>query len=161
MRKQNFLNKLKRQRKLEIVEPSENICLSYLEKAKNSFSSAKILLESKLYENSVSMSYYAMYNSLTALLFKIGIKCENHTGSILLLKELFQENKLFDIISFAKEERVDKQYYVDFELTEESAKDLLNKSEDFILEIKILMKKLTTEEIKRFRNIFVDYYENV
>jgi uncharacterized protein (UPF0332 family) len=45
-----------------------------------------------------------MYNSLTALLFRVGIKCENHAGSILLLKKLFKRIDLFNAISFAKEE---------------------------------------------------------
>jgi hypothetical protein len=43
-----------------------------------------------------------MYNSLTALLFRVGIKCENHAGSILLLKKLFKRIDLFNAISFAK-----------------------------------------------------------
>src|SRR3989338_2855601 len=133
MKKQNFLAKLKKEGKLELVNPSDEICLSYLEKAENCLRSARLLLSNRLYENSVSMSYYAMYNSLTALLFKTGIKCENHSGSIILLNRLFGEAFLFKIISFAKEERIDKQYYVsskeDFRLTEESAEDMLEKAE--------------------------------
>ena len=73
MKKQNFLSELKRTGKLRIVEPSEEICSSYLEKSNNCLISAKILLKNKLYENSVSEAYYAMYNSLTALLFRTGI----------------------------------------------------------------------------------------
>ena len=76
MKKLDFLSKLKKDGKLESVEPSEEICSSYLKKADDCLKSAKILLKNDLYENSVSMTYYAMYNSLTALLFKIGIKCE-------------------------------------------------------------------------------------
>ncbi|MBD3355449.1 HEPN domain-containing protein, partial [Candidatus Woesearchaeota archaeon] len=112
MKKVNFLSKLKKEEKLELVELSEEICQSYLEKADNSLKSAKVLLANNLYENSVSMSYYAMYNSLTALLFRTGVKCENHSGSILILKFLFGKKDLFSIISEAKEERIDKQYYV-------------------------------------------------
>ena len=89
MKKPSFLSKLKKERKLELAEPSEEICKSYIQKADNCLKSAKLLLEHDLYENSVSMSYYTMYNSLIALLFKIGIKCENHAGSIILFKNLF------------------------------------------------------------------------
>ena len=63
-----FLTRLKREGKLSVVEPSEEICSSYLEKADNCLKSASNLLRNDPYENSVSMSYYAMYNSLTALL---------------------------------------------------------------------------------------------
>ncbi len=89
MKKSNFLSKLKREGKLELIKPSEEICSAYLEKADNCLKSARILLKNELYENSVSMSYYVMYNSLTALLYKTGIKCENHAGSIILFKKLF------------------------------------------------------------------------
>ena len=84
MKNNNFLIKLKGEGKLELVEISEEIFYAYQEKSKNCLSSAKILLTNNLYENSVTMSYYAMYNSLLSLLFKTGIKCENHTASILL-----------------------------------------------------------------------------
>ena len=112
MKKPSFLDKLKGEGKLELVEPSEEICASYMEKANSCLKSAKLLLENDLFENSISMSYYTMYNSLTALLFRTGIKCENNSASILLLKKLFGMGDLFEIISFAKEERIDKQYYV-------------------------------------------------
>jgi len=91
MKKSSFLNRLKKEGKLTLVEPSEEICNSYLEKADNCLKSAKLLLQNNLYENSVSMSYYAMYNSLTSLFFKIGIKCENHSGSILIFKNYLTE----------------------------------------------------------------------
>ena len=123
MKKLKFLNRLIKEGKLELVEPSEDVKKSYLEKADNSLRAAKILLQNGLYENSVVDSYYAMYNSLLALLFKVGIKSENHSGSIILLKELFNSDELYKKISFAKEERIDKQYYVaskkNFVLTEE------------------------------------------
>ena len=113
MKKQIFLNKLKKESKLELVEPSEEMVLSYLQKAENCIKSSKILFQNRLYENATSEAYYCMYNSLLALLFKTGIKSENHSASIIMLKELFRENALYKIISLAKEERIDKQYYVE------------------------------------------------
>lgn len=156
MKKPNFLGKLKAEGKLKLVEPSEEICNSYIEKANNCLKSAKILLQNNLYENSVAMSYYAMYNSLTALLFKTGIKCENHAGSIILLKKLFRELELFKIISFAKEERIDKQYYVtseeNFVLTKESAKDMIEKAEYFLVKMKLIISELKNENIDNIRS---------
>ena len=150
--KKSFLNKLKEENKLILVEPSTNICKSYLEKADNCLKSSKILLENNLYENSVSMAYYAMYNSLTALLFKIGIKCENHTGSIILLKKLLEKNELFDIISYSKKERVDKQYYVtskeDLDLSECSSKDMVEKAETFLIQIKLILNDINQNNIE-------------
>lgn len=51
MKKQNFLSKLKKEGKLGLVEPSEEIKLSYLQKAENCLKSAKILFQNKLYVN--------------------------------------------------------------------------------------------------------------
>ena len=154
MKKQDFLSELKKEGKLELVEPSEEICISYLEKADNCLKSAKLLLENNLFENSISMSYYVMYNSLTALLFKSGIKCKNHAGTILILKRIFARTDLFKIISFAKKERIDKQYYVtsknDF-LTKESAQDMLSKAEKFLVQINLTIKNIRNEEIKSLR----------
>jgi uncharacterized protein (UPF0332 family) len=141
MIKNNFLSKLKKEGKLELVNPSEEVCQSYLEKADGCMASAKLLVANKLYENSVSMSYYAMYDSLIALLFRIGMKCENHSASILLLDLLFGKNELFGIISDAKEERIDKQYYViteKNEINKESAEELLTSAEGFVVKIKLL-----------------------
>jgi len=153
------LVKLKKEGRLELVKSSEEICSSYLEKADNCLKSAKLLLQNNLYENSVSMSYYVMYNSLEALLFKTGIKCENHAGSILLLKRVFGRDDLFKIISFAKEERIDKQYYVvskqNFVLAKESAQDMLSKAEAFLVKMKLVIENLRNEEIEKARKRFI------
>ncbi len=119
--------------------------------------SARLLLKSDLYENSIGMSYYAMYNLLLALLFRIGVKCENHTGSILLLRLLFREKDLCKIISDAKKERIDKQYYVTVEkdkITEEIAEELLNNAEDFVLRMKVVIKNLNNDSIDELREKF-------
>jgi len=158
MKIQNFLNKLKEENKLELVESSVEICNSYLEKANDCLKSAKLLLQNKLYENSISMSYYTMYDSLTALLFKTGIKCENHSGSILLLKKIFDRTDLFKIISFAKKERIDKQYYItskdNLKLTKESTEDMFKKAEEFSIQIKLLINNLNINNIENIRKKF-------
>ncbi len=157
MKRNNFLNKLKVEEILELVEPSEEVCESYLEKSDNCLTAARLLLNNNLYENSVSMSYYAMYNSLIALLFRTGIKCENHAGSILLLKLLFGKQELFKLISNAREERIDKEYYVTTEkdeLTKEATQELLVDTENFVVKIKLIIKKLNNEYIDEIRKKF-------
>jgi uncharacterized protein (UPF0332 family) len=152
-----FLNKLKREEKLELVEQSEEIQESYSQKSADCLKSAKLLLQNNLFENSIGLSYYAMYNLLLALLFRTGIKCENHGASILLLKLLFEEEDLSKLISDAKKERIDKQYYVTTEkndITKEVAGELLNNAEDFVLKIKVVMKNLNNDSIEEVRGKF-------
>lgn len=86
MRKINFLIKLKKEGKLKVIEPNSNVKESYIEKSRNSLISAELLLVNGQIENSVPMAYYSMYNMLTALLYFAGIRCENHSASIIILK---------------------------------------------------------------------------
>jgi len=92
-----------------------------------------------------------MYNSLTALLFKVGIKCENYAGSIILFNRLFGRTDLFKMISFAKHERIDKQYYVTSVLTKESAQDMFTKAEEFLVQMKLIIRKLGIKEMESIR----------
>lgn len=152
MEKMDFLIKLAKERKLEIVESSEEIKHSYLEKSESNIASAKILLENNKLEESVSLAYYSMYHSLIALLFKAGIKSENHTASIILLKELFEIDN--SDIAFAKKERVDKQYYVNFNITKEQVNDAIRKAEIFNSKMLDFISKLTNENIEIYKNKF-------
>ncbi len=154
-----FLKKLKEKRTIELVEPSDEMKFSYLIKAENCLKSAKILFKNNLYENSTSESYYCMYNSLLALLFKIGIKSENHSASIILLDELIDNKELVKIISWAKEERIDKQYYVGaqqtIKVTEQSCGEMISKAEDFLVRMKVVINEIGNEKIASIRDSFL------
>jgi len=154
-----FLKKLKRKGIIELVESSEEMKSSYLIKAENCLKSAKILFQSQLYENSTSEAYYCMYNSLLSLLFKIGIKSENHSTSIILFDKLFGNKYLTKTISWVKGERIDKQYYVETQqivkVTEESCNEMILKAEDFLVKMKLLIKELGNEKINSARDSFV------
>ncbi len=158
MKELNFLKKLKRKGVVELVESSEEMKSSYLIKAENCLKAAKILFSSQLYENSTSEAYYCMYNSLLSLLFKIGIKSENHSASIILFDKLFENKGLVKIVSWAKEERIDKQYYVETQqivkVTKESCNEMILKSEDFLVKIRVLINEISNEKISSVRNTF-------
>ena len=154
MKKISFLSKLKREGKLQLVSPSETIKDSYLKKSESNLASAKILLENERLEESVSLAYYSMYNMLTAILFQVGIKCENHTASIILLNALFGiDNKN---ISSAKDERIDKQYYVDFSVTREDTVELIETAEEFNKNLFDFSSKMNSQKIKDYRERFLE-----
>ncbi|MBI2042768.1 HEPN domain-containing protein [Candidatus Pacearchaeota archaeon] len=159
MKKLIFLRNLKKKKVIELVESSEEIKSSYLTKSENCLKSAKILFKNGLYENSTTEAYYCMYNSLLALLFKAGIKSENHSASIILLDMLIDDEKLVKIISWAKEERIDKQYYVEtqqtIKATKESCNEVILKAEDFFLGIGVLINEIGNEKINSIRNSFM------
>ena len=154
MKKIIFLIQLNREGKLKLIESNDNIKESYLIKSKNSFKSAKILIENNQIEDSVPMIYYSMYNLLTALLYKCGIKCENHSGSIIMLKEIFDLDN--SKIEFAKKERIDKQYYVDFKVTEKQVKDFLKIAEEFNSILYNFIERLNSKEITIYREKLIN-----
>ena len=154
MKKINFLSKLKREEKIELIEPSEEMKQSYMTKSESNLISAKILLSNNRLEESVGLAYYGMYHLLMALLFKIGIKSENHSASIILLKEIFgQDNK--EIFN-AKTERIDKQYYVDFVITKEDVQDTIKKAESFNRKMIDFISKVNNEDVKNYRRKFLE-----
>ena len=147
-----FLIKLKKQGKLKIVESSEEMEKSYAKKSESNFISAKILLKNNRLEEAISLAYYSMYHILLALLFKTGIKSENHTASIILLKNIFEIDN--SEILFAKKERVDKQYYVDFYVVKEDAEDLIGRAEEFNKKLLDFISKLNKDMIDLYKEKF-------
>lgn len=133
MKKIKFIQKLVNEEVITTKEPSLEIGNSYHKKAENSLRAAKILIKQDLLEESTTMSYYSMYHKATALLNTIGIKCENHNATIIILKEILNiDTKDF---SNAKTERIDKQYYTDSQTKKEDAEELIKKVEKFIQQI--------------------------
>lgn len=145
----NFLIELKKQKKLELVEPSEDIMKSYIEKSESNLESAKILFGNNKFEESIYLTYYSMYNMLKGLLFRVGIKCENHSASITLLKKIFNLDN--SDIHFAKKERVDKQYYTDFNLVKKDISDLIRRTENFNNIIFNFISHLNVQKINLYR----------
>ena len=158
MKRADFLSKLRKEGKLGIVEPSDNMSKAYAIKSGYCLKSAKILFNADIYENSVSEAYYAMYNSVLSLLFKCVIKSENHFSAIILLGRLFGMEDMGKILSKAKKERIDKQYYVteieSVQITKDAAKKIISVSEDFITSLKIYLDKLNASSVQIIRRKF-------
>jgi uncharacterized protein (UPF0332 family) len=144
----SFIEKLIREGKIKLDEPSKDIAKSYLERSQKSLISSRTLMGIENFNDAVALTYYSMYYSSLALLYFIGIKSENHTGTILLLEEIFNIN-ITDIKN-AKKERVDKQYYVDFESTEKEVKEGINVAQDFNSEIKNMIDKMNQSELQKY-----------
>lgn len=144
----NFLGKLKKEEKLQIVEPSEEIKDAYIERSSETLRSAKTLFGIDNLRDSVAMTYYSMYYSLLALLFRIGVKCENHAGSIILLEKIFGINN--STISQAKKDRVDRQYYVDFSVTKEEVSNMIEVAEEFNADMLHFIDILNSEKVSMY-----------
>ena len=155
MKNSNFLNKLKKEEKLEIIDPSDEISKSYLIKADNCIKVAKLAYDAGIYENAVSEAYYSIYNTVQALFFKCGIKCENHSGAIILIRELFNLEKIYSVFSDFKKDRIDNQYYILTTSTEilhkERCDERIKTAQKFNVELRVHMTKITNLQINKIR----------
>lgn len=149
MKKAGFFSRLGEEGKLLLVGPSEEMKVAYLKKSESYIVSAKLLQENGRLEESVSLAYYSMYYSLLALLFRVGIKCENHSAAIILLKEVFGVDN--SEISAAEKERIDKQYYVSFSILEQEAESLIRAAEGFNATLLDVMERLNSDRISEAR----------
>ncbi|MFA5797041.1 MAG: HEPN domain-containing protein [Candidatus Woesearchaeota archaeon] len=154
----DFLNKLKKEGKLELVDPSQEISKAYLIKSDNCIRSSKYLFEKNIYENAVAEAYFGIYNSLLSLLFKCGIKSETHAGSIILLRRIFGLDAIAKIVFDAKKERIDNQYYVtdniNTAISRDYCKRFISSAEKIVLELRSYAARLTEEKINVLRNRF-------
>ena len=96
---------------LRIAEPNERLSKSYMEQAKSSLLRAEKDLNDKDLLWATVAVYYAEYYALYSFLQKIGIKCGNHSCSILATGFLLGEEKTKTIIEH-KDKRIDAQYYM-------------------------------------------------
>ena len=150
-----FLGKLYKKGVLSFVEPSSYISDSYLKKSESNLMSAKILLESNHPEESVVLIYYSSYNLILSLLFLCGIKCENHSASIFLLKFLFEVDNSF--ILEAKKERIDKQYYVGFDIKKLEVSGDVKNAEIFNSDLKGVLFNLNSGKVKKIKSKLEDF----
>ncbi|MEN6621170.1 MAG: HEPN domain-containing protein [Smithella sp.] len=147
-----FLKRLHKEGVLQLVTPSNEMKTAYLKKSESHLTSARLLLENDLFEQAVSMAYYSMYYTALALFYASGIKCENHTATIILLEEVFALDKTD--LEDAKRERIDKQYYVTSAPVRDEVVDLIQTAELFNAGLLDGIDRLTNEKIEKFRKKF-------
>jgi len=147
-----FLNKLFLQGKLMLVESSEEIKKSYFEKFESNLISSKILFKENRLEGAVALTYFSMYNLVLALLFGVGIKCENHSAGIILLKNVFELDN--NLLIEAKKERIDKKYYTDFSIVKEEVIQGIFSAENFNRNLKAFILQLNNQKITFYRDKF-------
>lgn len=153
MKNMNFLIKLKKEKKIEAIESNEEIKKSYLKDSESYFISSKMLFSDNRLKESTQLIYFSVYYSILALLFRVGIKSENHLGSIILLKEIFNLDNSFALK--LQKKRVGT-YYPDFNLQKQELNKLIQEAEEFNMNLFDFISKLTNEQIKIYRNKFIN-----
>ena len=135
---------------LDIVNANERLAKVYLEEAKSSLERAeKNFRDGDLLWATVVI-YYAEYYALYSFLQMIGLRCENHTCSILAVNFLLGDNKI-KIINQHKDKRIDAQYYMRVDKDEQVA-IMLQEAKTFIAMFDELVSNLNEKETDSYRN---------
>lgn len=146
---------MKKEKQITLIDHGTELTNSYILKSEKCFKSAELLFDNDLFENSISESYYAVYNFLLALWFNLGIKSKTHMGSIYLLTVLFDFDNIFLKLKNLKEQRINFQYYVNNK--DESlyvSKKCLLDAQEIIIELKSYLDECNRDKIKELRKKF-------
>ncbi len=135
---------------LKIADPNERLSKSYLNQAKSSLLRAQKDFEDKDLLWTTVAIYYAEYYALYSFLQRIGVKCENHSCSILAVSILLGEDKT-KIINEHKDKRIDAQYYMKVD-QENKVKIMITEAQNFISEFDELVSNISDKEIEEYRD---------
>lgn len=135
---------------LQIAEPNERLAKSYLEEAKSSLARAEKDFQDGDLLWATVVIYYAEYYALYSFLQRIGVKCENHTCSILAVTYMLGEEKT-KTINEHRDKRIDAQYYMKIG-KQEQVETMLKEAKEFVSIFDEIVSNINEEEIKSYRD---------
>ena len=136
---------------IKIQESNDNLSNEYYKSAEESLRVLRSIEGTKSNMWLATTKYYIEYFAVYSVLMKIGIKCEIHDCTIVLVK-FFEEENIIEkgiskVLEDDKELRIDNQYYlknkpvnIDFE-----------KLSNLIISIKRSLDKLSYDKIEELR----------
>ncbi|MBU1973964.1 MAG: HEPN domain-containing protein [Nanoarchaeota archaeon] len=146
---------------IKLEEPNDNLCNTYIKKAKSSLNMLESATEKEEIDWISTTAYYARYFAFYALLQKSGIKSEIHDCTISLMNFLFVDEKIiekhfYDELQLAKELRVDTQYYLAEEIDLNKLKKDSKTARSFVLRMEEVIENISEEQIKTIRDKLED-----
>ncbi|MDP3919162.1 MAG: HEPN domain-containing protein [Nanoarchaeota archaeon] len=147
---------LAKENRMKNIKPNEKLSEEHINKAKHNLRAADYNIKGGFSDWGVSQSYYAMYHSLLAVLFKLGYESKNHECTINAVEYLIEEGKIdFDLkdIAFirtteqmtskdAKSLREEFQYGTETTVNEKLLKELLENAKRVVEKIEIALNEL-------------------
>ncbi|OGL50673.1 MAG: hypothetical protein A3C43_04255 [Candidatus Schekmanbacteria bacterium RIFCSPHIGHO2_02_FULL_38_11] len=118
-----------------------------LENAKEKLNSAEVLLREKLFKDSLSRSYYAMFSAARALLATKELDSSKHSGVISLFNQQFLKTNIMDRkigkkLSEAKDFREAGDYEDFFVVSKVDAERQIKNAKEFIKEAEEILLKI-------------------
>ncbi|HNR44856.1 MAG TPA: HEPN domain-containing protein [Methanofastidiosum sp.] len=136
---------------IKLIKPNSNLSQAYLCKAEDSLESIQVNIKK---EWKVATAYYTIYFSLYAVLMRIGIKSEIHSCTVDFVKEYLNEyfnKEELDLIEDSLKARIDVQYYVDKDISDELYSKLIDFAPELLIKSKSILSKLTEKKINSIR----------
>ncbi|GAB7015781.1 HEPN domain-containing protein [Methanogenium cariaci] len=136
---------------IKLVEPNDNLASAYQIKAEEALEAMHSVSS---FDWKISTGYYSLYFSLYSLLMKIGIKSENHSCTIEIMRNLL--NEYFtpdecDLLDTARRARVETQYYVTTTVSEEFSATLSKRVPRFLVTCKSVVNGLDEKQVQELR----------
>jgi|SRR3989344_98026 len=139
---------------IKLIQPNENLCKEYIQTAEETLDVLRII-KNKSNVWLATTKYYCEYFAIYALLMKIGVKSEIHECTI-KLSELLEKERIIpegysSILLRDKQLRIDNQYYL------KNKEVVINYSQivQYVLKIKDIINKLSSDEINKMRRIIM------
>lgn len=136
---------------VQLIEPNKELSQAYLKMAKEELIELK---NAQFNRTKINHAYYAMYNSVYALLQKIGIKSEIHSCTFLLLKRyLVNELGKEDINYIPKAHKIRNQstYYTTSNIQRQQVEEMQQKATEIYIKCKQIIPKIREEKIREIR----------
>ena|SRR3989344_9037139 len=137
---------------ISLVEPSKNLAAAFIEKAGRSLEEMK---NAKYTESKLNFAYYAMYESVYAVLQRIGVKSEIHLCTFEFMKAFLTEDFSAEESSFIEKShtaRNDTTYYVNRKVSDQMTKEMMKQAPLFFVKCKSILDKITENKIKAVRD---------
>lgn len=130
---------------LKEIKPDEKLVKKELDESKYDLGKAKKTFEEKDFKWGIVKSYYAMFHSARALLFKLGLREKRHFAISIVLEDLNKqgklENKFVNDFNAAVSSREDADYHYTY--SRETAEQNLQVAEEFLDKMNVLINDET------------------
>lgn len=135
------LTRLLRERKLLRIRADRKLVSKEMEAASYDLTRARRSLDDDDAKWAIVKAYYAMFHAARALLFSKGFREKSHRALLAALRELFRgsiEPEHFDAFEDGMAMREEADYSMVY--SEESASELVENAQQFLLEAKRMLK---------------------
>lgn len=136
---------------ISLTAPNETLASAYLKKAEEALETMQTITAR---DWKITTAYYAMYFSLYAVLTRLGIRCENHSCTILLMERLLSNYFTpaeVTLVERARGARVDAQYYISREVPDPLCEELIRAAPRFLVKCAAIVNAMNERTVGALR----------